>query len=95
MRQFSVEVRSREEPNAKLSTDFLTSLKVGSDTLVTSGKKSPKIYLICTWREEMIGIAFFTKDDCIRIPKFQTWWTPCDNGTLDVLFARGTKLNTT
>jgi hypothetical protein len=48
MWQFSVEIRSREEPNTKLRTNLVASLKICRDALVASGKKSPKIHLIST-----------------------------------------------
>jgi hypothetical protein len=87
MRQFSVEIRSREEPNAKLDTNAVASLKIGGNTFVTSGKKGPEIHLVRTRRKKSIGIAFFSEDDGIGITKFQTWWASCGDCTLNVLLA--------
>jgi hypothetical protein len=86
-RQFSVEIRSREEPNAKLDTNTVASLKIGGNTFVTSGKKGPEIHLVRTRRKKSIGIAFFSEDDGIGITKFQTWWASCGDCTLNVLLA--------
>jgi hypothetical protein len=87
VRQLSVEIRSREKPNAKLDTNAVASLKISGNTFVTSEKKSPKVHLVRTRREEGVSIAFFSKNDCIRIAEFQAYGTSCDNRSPDVLLA--------